>query len=112
MKEAGGDDKTGAISQWIGGAWKLGPMRVSVKDREHRDDDGGGGKRQTEAYCDCRPQNQSRQRDRYLRHRQRDAQHAGTPPNAITSGKVIGSTQIAGAPSCAPQIPTATIAIR
>ncbi len=30
----------------------------------------------------------------------------------MTSGKVIGRIQIAGAPSCAPQIPTATIAIR
>jgi hypothetical protein len=35
-----------------------------------------------------------------------------TAPSAITIGKVIGSTQIAGAPSCAPQMPTATIAIR
>jgi hypothetical protein len=35
-----------------------------------------------------------------------------TPPSAITIGNVIGSTQIAGTPSCAPQIPTATIAIR
>ncbi len=32
------------------------------------------------------------------------------PPNAITIGKVTGSIQIAGAPSCEPQIPTATIA--
>ena len=32
------------------------------------------------------------------------------PPSAITSGNVTGSTQIAGAPSCAPQSPTATIA--
>src|SRR5205814_188155 len=33
-----------------------------------------------------------------------------TPPNAITSGKTIGSTQIAGAPRNAPQRPTATMA--
>ena len=32
------------------------------------------------------------------------------PPNAITSGNVTGSSQIAGAPSCAPHRPTATIA--
>jgi len=35
-----------------------------------------------------------------------------TPPIAMTIGKVMGNTQIAGAPSCAPQIPTATIAIK
>ncbi len=32
------------------------------------------------------------------------------PPSAMTMGKVIGKTQMAGAPSCAPHIPTATIA--
>ena len=32
------------------------------------------------------------------------------PPNAITMGNVTGSSQIAGAPSCAPHNPTATIA--
>ena len=32
------------------------------------------------------------------------------PPNAITIGKVTGSSQTAGGPSCAPQRPTATIA--
>src|SRR5262245_13393710 len=34
-----------------------------------------------------------------------------TPPNAITRGNVTGSTQIAGAPSWAPHMPTATIAM-
>ena len=33
-----------------------------------------------------------------------------TPPNAITSGKTIGSSQIAGGPRNAPHRPTATIA--
>ncbi len=33
------------------------------------------------------------------------------PPNAITIGKVTGSSQIAGAPSCAPHSPTATMAM-
>ncbi len=32
------------------------------------------------------------------------------PPSAITIGKVTGSIQTAGAPSCAPHSPTATIA--
>ena len=32
------------------------------------------------------------------------------PPIAMTSGNATGSTQIAGAPSCAPHKPTATIA--
>ena len=32
------------------------------------------------------------------------------PPNAITSGKTIGNSQIAGDPRNAPQRPTATIA--
>jgi len=34
------------------------------------------------------------------------------PPSAMTSGNVIGSTQIAGLRSCAPHRPTATIATR
>ncbi len=32
------------------------------------------------------------------------------PPSAITMGKATGSIQIAGAPSCAPHIPTASMA--
>ena len=32
------------------------------------------------------------------------------PPSAMTIGNVTGSSQIAGAPSCAPQSPTATMA--
>ena len=32
------------------------------------------------------------------------------PPSAMTIGKVTGKSQIAGAPSCAPHNPTATIA--
>ena len=32
------------------------------------------------------------------------------PPNAMTIGNVTGSSQMAGAPSCAPQRPTAIIA--
>ena len=33
------------------------------------------------------------------------------PPSAMTMGKVTGNSQMAGCPSCAPQIPTATIAM-
>jgi hypothetical protein len=35
-----------------------------------------------------------------------------TPPNAITSGKMIGSSQSAGSLRTAPHIPTATMAMR
>ena len=35
---------------------------------------------------------------------------ASIPPSAITIGNVTGNSQRAGAPSCAPQSPTATMA--
>src|SRR6267143_328648 len=49
MQQAGGDDKADAVGQWIGGARKLGPMRVSMKNRKHGDDDRGGREWQTQA---------------------------------------------------------------
>ena len=40
------------------------------------------------------------------------ARTPSTPPNDMTRGNVSGSSQMAGVPSCVPQMPTATIASR
>ena len=111
VESAGGDDEPEAVHQAALAGRELRPVGVAVEDGEGAHEHRRGHERRLPFEGHHEPQQEHRERDADL-----DAGHVArrpgprNPPTAITIGKVTGSSQTAGGPSCAPQRPTETIA--
>ena len=90
---------------------QLGAVRVAVEDGEERR---RSPRRSTSGGCASlatitTEQHRRRARSRSRRRAAATPMSPSMPPKAITIGNVTGSSQMAGAPSCAPHRPTAII---
>ena len=111
VQKAGRNDKADAIEQPTFAGRQFGAVRVAVEQRERPDKRRGGKERRTPLIQHGCAEQQGGHGDANFDARERHAdQFPMKPPNAITIGNVTGRSQMAGAPSCAPQRPTETIA--
>ena len=104
------DYESKAVEQPALAGRQFSAVRMPVKDREESDEHDRGPERRAPFERHRKTQQQCRQRDALLHTGSGTPTSPRKPPIAITSGKVTGSNHIAGAPSWAPQRPTATIA--
>ena len=110
VQQARADDEAGGIGDRVGGRRQLRSVRVAVEDGEGADDDRRDPQRRPRAERHHDAEHHGRGGDARLDAGSGAPAMPSAPPKAITSGKTIGSSQIAGAPRKAPQRPTATIA--
>ena len=110
MQAPGRDDEAHAVEQRALARRQFGAVRMAVEDREASDHQRRDDQRRPHLEGDCGSEHDGRRGDPDSTPGIGTPRNPSMPPIAMTSGNATGSTQIAGAPSCAPHRPTATIA--
>ena len=112
VQQAGRDHEAQAVEQGVLARRQLGAVGVAVEQAEQADQDRGRPARAAATRtAPPRPGRRPKARWRSRCPAACTPIRPRKPPTAMTSGKVTGRAQIAGRPSCAPQMPTATMAM-
>ena len=104
MQASGGHDEPQAVQEGALTGGQLVAVRIAVEDGEKADQHSGGTSGGRHAVITAAP---SASADRAMPISVPGSgmpRSPSTPPSAITIGNATGNTQIAGGPSCAPQV--------